>query len=195
MSDVIATFGGGVQAEGGGDQLTDLIESAWPRRAHEGFEFGKGLFDRVEVRTVGRQEAKRGADVFDRGAHLRLFVHGQIVEHHDGAGAERGHENLFDVGKKARVIDRAVEDGGGSQPFEAETGDDRVGLPVAAWRVITHADAAQAAAIAAQQVRRHPAFIEKHILPDIAQRLPRAPVPPLGDDVRPSLFVGVYGFF
>jgi hypothetical protein len=70
-----------------------------------------------------------------------------------------------------------------------------VGLPVTARRVIAESDAARAAAVAPQQVGRHAAFIEKDILPDIVERLPLAPPPPLSGDVGPALFVGVYGFF
>jgi hypothetical protein len=68
-------------------------------------------------------------------------------------------------------------------------------LPMAAGRVVVQPDAARAAAVAAQQVGRHAAFIEKYILAYVAQWLPSLPVPPGGGDIRPALFVGVYGFF
>jgi hypothetical protein len=55
--------------------------------------------------------------------------------------------------------------------------------------------AARAAAIAPQQVGRHAAFIEKHILAHVAQWLPSLPLPPGRGDIRTSLLVGVYGFF
>ena len=62
------------------DQLDDLVERARARGAQEGLQLRKRLFDRIEVRTVGRQKAKPGADPFDRGVHFRLFVHRE-VEH------------------------------------------------------------------------------------------------------------------
>jgi hypothetical protein len=61
--------------------------------------------------------------------------------------------------------------------------------------VIVQPDAARTAAIPSQQVRRHTAFIEKHVLAYIAQRLPAPPAATIRRDVRPALFIGVYGFF
>jgi hypothetical protein len=61
--------------------------------------------------------------------------------------------------------------------------------------VIANSGPARAAAVAPEQIGRHAAFIEKDILTGIAERLSLAPPPPLGDDVGPALFVGVYGFF
>lgn len=66
---------------------------------------------------------------------------------------------------------------------------------MAAGRVIVQSRAARTPAVAAQDVRRHAALVEKHVLPGIVQRQPVSPVPPLGRDVRPPLFVGVDGFF
>src|SRR5256885_950077 len=66
---------------------------------------------------------------------------------------------------------------------------------MAAGRVITESHAARAATVASQQVRRHATFIEKDVLAHIAEGLPGAPRPTGRDNVRPSLFVGVYRFF
>jgi hypothetical protein len=51
-----------------------------------------------------------------------------------------------------------------------------------------------AAPVPTQDIRRHAAFIHKHILPQVTRWRPRLPVAPRGDDVRPTLFVGVYFF-
>ena len=61
--------------------------------------------------------------------------------------------------------------------------------------MVVQAGAARTPAVAAQQVRRHPALVQKHILPGIVQRLPVAPLPPLRRDVSAPLFVGVECFF
>ena len=61
--------------------------------------------------------------------------------------------------------------------------------------VIAESGAAQTAAVAPQQIRRDAALVEKDILAYVAQGLPRLPLPPGGGDIRPALFVGVYGFF
>jgi len=51
------------------------------------------------------------------------------------------------------------------------------------------------AAVAPQEIRRHATFIQEHILAHVADRQPVIPLATLRDDVRPSLLVGVYGFF
>jgi hypothetical protein len=61
--------------------------------------------------------------------------------------------------------------------------------------VITQARPERAASIPAQKIGRHATLIEKHVLPDIAQWLPRAPLATGRRNIRPALFVGVYRFF
>jgi hypothetical protein len=62
-------------------------------------------------------------------------------------------------------------------------------------RMIADARAAETAPIAPQQIGRHATLIEKHVVPHVPQRLPGAPLAARGDDVRPTLFVGVDRFF
>ena len=66
---------------------------------------------------------------------------------------------------------------------------------MAARRVVVQAGAARTASVAAQQVSRHAALVQKHILTGIVERQPVAPVPPLDCNVSAPLFVGVDGFF
>jgi hypothetical protein len=61
--------------------------------------------------------------------------------------------------------------------------------------VIPQPRAAGTAAVAPQEIGGHAAFIEEDVLPHVAERLPRAPLPPGRHDIRPTLFVGVYRFF
>ena len=64
-----------------------------------------------------------------------------------------------------------------------------------ARRVVVEARAAGTPAVAAQQIRRHAAFVEKDVLAGSRAAAARPPLPPLRGDVRAPLFVGVYGFF
>lgn len=118
------------------DKFDDLVERAGPCGAEKRFELREGLFDRIEVGTVGRQEPEPRADALDRRLHLRLSVHGQIVEDDDIPGVQRRREDLLDVGEKRGIVDRAVEDGGRGQAADAQGGDDGMRLPVPARGVI-----------------------------------------------------------
>jgi 4'-phosphopantetheinyl transferase EntD len=64
-----------------------------------------------------------------------------------------------------------------------------------ARRVIMQPRPTRTPAIAPQQIRRHAAFIEKHVGAHVMQRLGGAPAPALSGDVGTPLFVGVYRFF
>ena len=136
-----------------------------------------------------------GADGFEGGADCRLFVHREVIEHHDVARTQRGDQDLLDIRAEGRIVDRSVEDRRRAQPLEPQRGDHRVRLPMAAGGVIVQPDTARTAAIPSQQVRRHATFIEEHVLAHVAQRLPRLPLSPSRGDIRTSLFVGVYRFF
>lgn len=195
MSNEIAAFRGREEADRDGDQIAHVVKGPGTRGPDEGFQLREGQFDRIEIRTVGRQKPELSADGFDRRTHRGLFVDGQIVEDDHIAGAERGYQDLLDVGEKRRIVDRSVEDGWGGQAIEAQRGDDGVGLPMTVGRVIAQARAAQTAAVPTQQIGRDPAFIQKQILRHMAERLPGLPLPPGRGDIRPTLLVGVYRFF
>ena len=195
MPHEVRAFGGAAQPEGGGEELTHLVEGPRPRRAEEGLELRKREFNRIEVRTVRRQEADRGADLFDRRAHRGLFVERQVVEDHEVVAAERGHEDLLDVGEKTRIVERPIEDRWRRQPLQPERREDRVRLPVAERGVIDQSLAARAAAIPPQQIRRHATLVEKHEPLRIDRGHRGAPLVPGGDDVRPALLGGVDRFF
>ena len=66
---------------------------------------------------------------------------------------------------------------------------------MAARRVIPEADAAGAAPIASQEIGRDAGFVDEDIAARIVQRLRVLPVATRRGDVRPTLFVGVDGFF
>jgi hypothetical protein len=55
--------------------------------------------------------------------------------------------------------------------------------------------AAQAAAVAAQEIGRHATLVEKDVLSHVVQRLPRVPLASRRGHIRTTLFVGVCGFF
>jgi hypothetical protein len=62
-------------------------------------------------------------------------------------------------------------------------------------RVITEAHAAGTSPVAAQEIRGDARFVDEDVGARVMQRLAVLPLAAGGDDVRPTLFVGVYRFF
>lgn len=108
-----------------------VFHVAFLGHAHPVFDLGEGLFDGVEVGAVGRQEPEPSVGGFDGGAHGFGFVAAEIVHDDDVAGFKCSDELLFNIGEKARPIDRAVEDAGSRQPVATERRQERHGAPMA----------------------------------------------------------------
>jgi hypothetical protein len=195
VPDVISALRRREQRRRDRDELNDMIERPRSEGSEKGFQFRERLFDRIEIRTVGREEAKVRAGAGNRRPNLGLFVHREVIENDDITGPQGGHEDLLDVREEARVVDRSVEHGGGLDAIRSQRRDDRLGLPMATRRVVMEPGATRTPAIATQQIGRHPALIEEDVLAGVTQRQPRAPPPAVRGDVRAPLLVGVYGFF
>ena len=116
MPDVVRALVRQEEAERRRHQLAYVLERAGAERSEEGLQFGKRLFDRIEVGAVGREKPQARADVFDRRPHLGLLVHGKIIEHHHIARPQRRDQDLLDIGAEGHGIDRPIEDGGGGEP-------------------------------------------------------------------------------
>ena len=195
MSCVRRAFVRREELERDGDEAADLLVTSGTGCAQKGFQFGEREFDRVEVRTVGRQEPNVRPHSLDGDANVGLLMGRQVVEHDNIARVQGGHQYLLDVREKTWTIDGPIEHGRCAKAGEAKGGHNGVRLPVTARRVITKPSATRAATVPPQQVGRHAAFIKKDVPPNIADRLPLTPSTPLNDDVWSALFVGVYGFF
>ena len=195
MADVISALTGREQRERLGHERGDTIEGPRSVSAEERLQFGERLFDRVEVGTVGRQEPDRRADGFNRRADLWLFMHHQVIEDDDVAGAECRRQDLFDVGEEAHIVDRAIKDCRGAESLDRQRGDHRRRLPMTTGGVVVQPSASRAAPVAPQQIRGDAALVQKDVLVGVVQRERGMPLPTLRGDVRSSLFVGVNGFF
>lgn len=195
MPEVGGTFGRTEERERTGEKLADRVKRAGTRGAEPGLQFREGEFDRVEVRTIGRQKLQRGSCPFDGRSDVRLLVDAEIVEDDDVARMEGRDQDLFDVGQKAGRVDRAIEDPGSGETVETQRGEDRVRLPVAERRMIDEPLAAETPPVATQQIGRDATFIKKHEPRGVQGRDRRPPVGPGDDDVRSTLFSRVYRFF
>ena len=98
--------------------------------AEQRLEFGEGLFDRVEVRAVGREVPQRRARGLDGASHAGALVSRQVVHDDDVARRQRGHENLLDVDQEGRPVHGAVEDHRRRHAAQAKAGRQGGGLPV-----------------------------------------------------------------
>ena len=177
------------------EELDDLVEAARARRPQERFQLRKRQFDRIEVRTVRRQESQTRAGTLDRGLHLGLLMHRQVIEDDDVAGSEGRHQDLLDVGEERRIVDRAIEDGRGVETVDPQRRHHGVGLPMAVGRVVAQPHAARAATVPADQISRDARLIDEDVAARIMQAERVLPAAPRGGDVSASLFVGEYRFF
>ena len=183
------------EADRGADEIDHLVEVPRSGGAEERFQFGEGELDRIEVRTVRRQKPQLRADLFDRRLHRWLFVYDQVIEHDDVARPERRHQDLLDVGQKGGIVDRPIEHSGRVEAIPPERGDDGVGLPVTARRVVAQAEAPRTPPVAPQEIGGDAGLVEEDVLARVVDRLPVLPAAARRGDVRASLFVGVYRFF
>jgi hypothetical protein len=195
VPDVVSALSNREEFERVANEGCHTIECSGSRRSEERLELGKRLFDRIEVGTVGRQKPDLRADRFNRGADLRLFVHHEVIEDDDIAGPERRREDLFYVGEKADIVDRAIEDRRGADSSDRQRGDHRRRLPMTTRGVVVQPGAPRTATVAAQEIGSDAALVQKDVLAGVVQRQRVTPRAALRRDVSPSLFVGVYRFF
>ena len=195
MADVVGALLLREETERDGDEVTDLVECTGSGGAQKRFEFGEGLLNGIEVGAVGRQEPQEGPGLLDGRPHVGLLVGREVVEDDDIAGSERRHQDLLDVGAEGVVVDGPIKDGGGGQRGGPERRHHGMRLPVTAGRMVGNPHAAETARVATDQIRGDAGFIDEHILARIVERLGLDPPAAGRGDVRPALFVGVYGFF
>ena len=119
MLDEIQAFGRRKQLERDCDQFDNLVEAARSRCPQKRFQFRKRHLDGIEVGAVRREKSQPSADAFNRCLDFWLFVGGEVVEDHDIARAQRGDEDLLDVGEERGVIDGAIEHGRRGQAVDA----------------------------------------------------------------------------
>lgn len=153
MRDVVRALVGEKERKRRVDQHAHVVKRARPCGAQEGFQFRKRHLDRIEVGTVGRQKPEARAGLFDRGPHLGLLMHGEVIEHDHLARPQRGHQDLLDIRAEGRSIDRAIKHRRRGQRRGPQPRHNRVRLPIAARRVIGGARAEYVAAIVTSGLR------------------------------------------
>lgn len=150
MPKVIAALLGAETLQTGAEQRPERVDRATAGGADDRFQFREAEFDGIEIRAVRREIPERRAGRGDHLVDTGDLVRAEIVGDHDVAGLQRGHQDLFEIGEKARTVDRAVEDRGRGQARDAQRREKRTGLPARTRRVVIDARAGQAATVASE---------------------------------------------
>ena len=163
-----------------------------------GLELREGLFDRVEVRTVGWQEEEPAAPVFQGLRGARAFVGAEVVENDDGSRIETWRELGFDIGIEGGTVHGAIDDPGGDQPVPGQASNERLGAPFAKGRRSMEPFAARRPAPEPGQVGFHRGLVNKdqpmrHMLH--ARLAALDPGPPGLGDLGPVTLGGDQAFF
>ncbi len=195
VADIVSALRRGDGRQGRSDRRPQVGHRAGRQGSQVRFEFGKDLFNGIEVRTVRRQIEELGADGFNRLADPGHFMARQIVQDDPVARLQRGGEDLFDIRDKGGAIKRAVKDGGGGEVVGPQRRNDRRRLPVAMRDFGHEAGPAPTPAIAARHLRLDRGLVQEDETGAVEVRGLGAPVLAGRLDIRPILFGGAQDFF
>lgn len=159
------------------------------------FEFGKDLFNRVEIRAVGRKKEEPRTCLLDGGSDSIAFVAAKIVHDDNVTGPETWNEDLLDIEQKTFAIDWPIEDTRSGNPVAAKGGKESQGFPMAMGDVGHQSAALQAPSANGGHIGLGPCFINEHQARGVNPALVFAPPKPSSGDIRPLLFGCVNGFF
>ena len=177
------------------EERPERLDGPTTGRADKGFELRETELDGIQVRTVRRQVPELRACGFDPLADALNVMGAQVVHHEDVAGLKRRDEDLVEVGEKTVPVHRSIEQPRRGQAGHPQCPHECAGLPVMMRRMIVDARAAPTPAVAPQQVRRDPTFIEKREAGRINRGGDPLPVRPGRSDVGAILFGRADRFF
>ena len=121
----------------------------------------KTCSNRVEVRTIGRQEEQLGAGGADGASHCLSFVTAEIVDDDDVAGLECRNQELLDVSEEAFAIDRSVDHARGIDTVVAKCGEEGQRPPAAMRNLRDQSFAARRTTVGARHVGLGPSLVDK----------------------------------
>ena len=181
------------------DELADVapcvLDGSLLGLTHPVFDFGKGLFDWIEVRGVWRQIPESGAGLAYGESDGFGFVAAEIV-HDDDITRDKGRrELLFDVGAEAFAVDGAIEYARRGEPIMTQRAQKGQGAPVAMRGEATQALALGAPAAQRRHVGFDPGLVDEDEASRIQTPLPRSPASPPTGDVITRLLEGEQSFF
>lgn len=172
-----------------------VFQGSCRRLAQVRFEFGKGLFNRIEVGTIRRQVADAHPASGEQRGDTLNFVGGEVIEDERVTFAQLRTEHVLEINREDLGIDRTFDQKGSGDAFMAQSRDKGGTLPVTVRQSTGATLAHRAAPVTASQLGVQPCLIDKHQLTDIPGWLLSAPKPAGGFNVRSILLGGARRFF
>ena len=195
MAKVICAFGLREAVEDLRDGLEDARFGSRCGFAQQRLEFGEDHLDGVEVRRVGRQEEEPRTSFADRGADSMALVAAQIIDDHDVAGLQRGHQRLFDIGQELDRVNRSVEQHGRVDAVITQRRQEGERAPFAEGSLGDEAFASGRPTPRSRHVGLRPSLVDEDQASWIEPALIALPAIPFAGYVRSVLFGGVEAFF
>jgi hypothetical protein len=130
VSEEVCAFFGFELSQRIGSGSLECIEGPGGGLSHMRLELGEGVFDRIEVGTVGRQIVEFGAAGFNSLPDAGDLVGGQIVHDDDVAWAQGWRQHLLDPGQEGFSVHRPVEKHRRNEARKREAADKSDGLPM-----------------------------------------------------------------
>ena len=123
-------------------------------------EFAPCLFDRVEVRRVGRQVEQRSPARLDPLAYAVDLVGAEVVHDDDMTWPQLGAQHLIEVGEEDFTVGGRLDGHGGQHAAVVHRTQDGDDLPVTAGNVRVDAPTTRSACRGTRHLGRHAAFIQ-----------------------------------
>ena len=156
----------------------------------KGFEFCEHHFDRVEVRTVGREEEEVGPGLANGSAGGLPFVTAEIVENDHVAWSQSWHQRLLDPGREGCAIDRTIQNEGGDDAVMAQPRQEGQGLPMPMRNLGEKRRPTRTPSSQSRHIGFHPCLIEKNQARQVKLSLVGLPAVAQPCHLRPILLLG-----
>src|SRR5713226_6224739 len=182
-----------LQRIGGGS--LKCIEGSGGGLSYMRLELGEGIFDRIEVGTVGRQIVEFGAADFNSLPDAGNLVGGQIVHDDDVAMAQGWRQHLLDPGQERFSVHRTVEKHRHNEARKRATADKSDGLPMTVRNSGAAALSFGRPATKARHLRRKAALIDEDQAFGVKIVLAAEPTLARGLHIRARLLAGMGGLF
>jgi hypothetical protein len=127
--------------------------------SHALFEFGPGLFDRIEVRRVGRQVEQRCTASLDPVAYALDLVGAEVVHDYHVARPQLRAKHVVQVSQEDLAVGGGFDGHRGQHAVVVHRTQDGQHLPVAARHGIVDPFAARRPCIDAGHLRRDTTFV------------------------------------